>query len=182
VKVTALAIPDVLLLQPQRHEDERGFLIERYERREFDAAAGCAVEFVQHNQSRSRRGVLRGLHYQTGLHAQGKLVWAGAGRIFDVAVDLRPGSPSFGRWVGAELSDDNACQLWIPAGFAHGFLVLSESADVDYQLTAPHDPAHARTLRWDDPAIGIAWPTAGRTPILSPRDAAAPLLAQAVRL
>jgi len=178
VKVTPLAIADVLLLQGRRHDDARGFLVERFTRDAFDAALGRRVEFVQHNQSRSRRGVLRGLHYQVGPHQQGKLVWAGSGRIFDVAVDLRRGSPSFGRWVGAELSDDNVCQLWIPPGFAHGFYVLGESADVDYQLTAPHDPAAARCLRWDDPDIGIAWPIAGRAPILSDKDRAAPGLAQ----
>jgi dTDP-4-dehydrorhamnose 3,5-epimerase len=174
MQVTPTAIPDVLLLQPQRHDDERGFVIERWQRQALDDAVGRAVVFVQHNQSRSRRGVLRGLHYQLGSPPQGKLVWAAQGCVFDVAVDLRRGSATFGRWVGAELSADNRCQLWIPPGFAHGFYVLSESADVDYKLTASFDPAQQQYLRWDDAGVGIAWPTGGTTPLLSPRDAAAP--------
>lgn len=178
MRVTPTAIPDVLLLQPQRHDDERGFLIERWNRRALASALGHDVVFVQDNQSRSHQGVLRGLHYQLGAPPQGKLVWAAHGRVFDVAVDLRRSSPSFGRWVGAELSAENACQLWIPPGFAHGFYVLSESADVDYKLTAHFDPAQQHCLRWDDPAIGIAWPTGGRAPLLSARDASAPGLHQ----
>ncbi len=174
MQITPTAIPDVLLLQPQRHDDERGFVIERWQRQALDAAVGREVIFVQHNQSRSRRGVLRGLHYQLGSPPQGKLVWAAQGRVFDVAVDLRRGSPSFGRWVGAELSADNGCQLWIPPGFAHGFYVLSESADVDYKLTASFDSAQQHNLRWDDAGVGITWPTGGTAPLLSARDAAAP--------
>lgn len=174
MQVTPTAISDVLLLRPQQHDDERGFVAERWRRQAFDAVVGQAVDFVQHNRSRSRRGVLRGLHYQLGGPSQGKLVWATQGCVFDVAVDLRRSSKTFGRWVGTELSADNACQLWIPPGFAHGFFVLSESADVDYKLTAQFDPAQQHSLRWDDPAIAIDWPTGGAAPLLSARDASAP--------
>jgi dTDP-4-dehydrorhamnose 3,5-epimerase len=157
--------------------DERGFFLEPYNRRTFREATGLDVEFVQDNHSRSRRGVLRGLHYQVR-QPQGKLVRVLSGRIFDVAVDLRRSSPSFGKWVGLEIDADSMRMLWIPPGFAHGFLVLSESADVFYKATDYYAPQHERTLRWDDPQLAIAWPLAGE-PTLSDKDRRGSLLAQA---
>jgi dTDP-4-dehydrorhamnose 3,5-epimerase len=177
VKVTATTIPEVLLLQPRLFGDARGFFLESYNRKVFEEATGVRAEFVQDNHSRSTRGVLRGLHYQ--LHQpQGKLVRVVRGAVFDVAVDLRPASPTFGRWVGETLTEDNQCQLWIPPGFAHGFLVLSETADFLYKATEYYAPQHERCIAWDDPAIGICWPDVG-TPQLSARDAAAGPLASA---
>ncbi len=180
MKVTPTAIPDVLILEPQVHGDARGFFMESFNQREFDAAVGRHVEFVQDNHSRSVRGVLRGLHYQLAPHAQGKLVRVASGSVFDVAVDLRRSSPSFGRWAGVELSDTNRRQLWIPPGFAHGFLVLSDSADFLYKTTAYHAPQAERSLRWDDLTVNARWPNAGTPPRLSARDAAAPDFANAV--
>jgi dTDP-4-dehydrorhamnose 3,5-epimerase len=177
VKVVGTAIPDVLALEPRVFGDERGFFLEPYNRRTFREATGLDVEFVQDNHSRSRRGVLRGLHYQVR-QPQGKLVRALSGRIFDVAVDLRRSSPSFGKWVGLEIDADSMRMLWIPPGFAHGFLVLSESADVFYKATDYYAPQHERTLRWDDPQLAIAWPLAGE-PTLSDKDRRGSLLAQA---
>jgi dTDP-4-dehydrorhamnose 3,5-epimerase len=177
VKVVRTAIPDVLALEPRVFGDERGFFLEPYNRRTFREATGLDVEFVQDNHSRSRRGVLRGLHYQVR-QPQGKLVRALSGRIFDVAVDLRRSSPSFGKWVGLEIDADSMRMLWIPPGFAHGFLVLSESADVFYKATDYYAPQHERTLRWDDPQLAIAWPLAGE-PTLSDKDRRGSLLAQA---
>lgn len=179
MKVFRTRLPDVMLLQPERHEDERGFLVERWSHSVFDAAIGYPVEFEQDNRTRSRRGVLRGLHYQVGPHAQGKLVWAAAGTIYDVVVDLRRTSPAFRQWAAFELSADNGHQVWIPPGFAHGFYVLSEWADVDYKLTQEHDPSTQRWLRWNDPQIGVEWPVSDAPPLLSPRDAAAPGLDEA---
>jgi dTDP-4-dehydrorhamnose 3,5-epimerase len=157
MKVIPTEIPEVLVLEPKVFGDARGFFLESYNRRDFAAATGLDVEFVQDNHSRSGRGVLRGLHYQLK-HPQGKLVRVVRGAVFDVAVDLRRGSPTFGRWVGAELSEENQRQMWVPAGFAHGFLVLSDSADFLYKATDYYAPEDERCLRWDDPDVGISWP------------------------
>ena len=177
MNVIPTAIPGVLILEPRVFGDARGFFFESHNRATFAAATGVDANFVQDNQSRSSRGVLRGLHYQIK-QAQGKLVRASSGVIFDVAVDLRKGSPTFGRWVGAELSGDNFRQLWVPQGFAHGFLVLSESADVMYKTTDYYAPEHERCLRWDDPQIGIDWPH-GAQPVLSAKDQLGLALSQA---
>ena len=177
MKVTRTAIPDVLILAPQVHGDPRGFFLESWNAKTFEEAVGHSVTFVQDNHARSSYGVLRGLHYQIG-QPQGKLVRVVRGRVFDVAVDLRRSSPTFRRWVGVELSEDNHCQLWAPGGFAHGYMVLSDSADVLYKATDFWALAAERFLRWDDPAIGIAWP-AGIAPILSAKDRAAPPLDKA---
>jgi dTDP-4-dehydrorhamnose 3,5-epimerase len=173
VIVTPTAIPDVLLVQPVVHGDQRGFFVETWHNPRY-AAAGVVLPFVQDNHSRSLRHTLRGLHYQVE-HPQGKLVHAATGSIFDVAVDLRRSSATFGRWVGAVLSDENHHQLWIPPGFAHGFYVLSAEADVVYKCTAPYIREHDRAVRWDDPRLAIAWPLVGAgRPLLSARDAGAP--------
>ena len=177
MQVTPTAIPDVLVIEPKVFGDARGFFLESFNQKAFDAAVGRTVTFVQDNHSRSRKGVLRGLHFQQAPHAQGKLVRVIQGSVFDVAVDVRRGSPTFGRWVGLELSAENHKQLWIPAGLAHGFLVTSESADFLYKTTDYYEPASERALRWDDPAFGIAWPDIGEAPTLSAKDAEAPLLA-----
>lgn len=158
--------------------DERGFFMESFNQKAFDAAVGASVGFVQDNHSRSARGVLRGLHYQLPTHAQGKLVRVTAGAVFDVAVDVRRSSPSFGRWVGVELSDTNRRQLWIPPGFAHGFAVLSESADVLYKTTAYYAAQSEVSIAWDDPALAIAWPEP-RQFTLSKKDSAGVPLAHA---
>lgn len=163
-----LAISGVLVLEPKVFGDERGFFLESFNQRRFDQAVGRSVAFVQDNHSRSARNVLRGLHYQIR-QAQGKLVRVVSGEVFDVAVDLRRGSPTFGRWVGEVLSADNKRSMWIPEGFAHGFLVLSASADFLYKTTDYYAPEHERCLRWDDPAVGVAWPRAG-SPLLSAKD------------
>jgi len=176
VKVIRAEVPDVLILEPKVFGDERGFFLESFNQKTFDAAVGRAVTFVQDNHSRSRKGVLRGLHFQQAPHAQGKLVRVIQGSVFDVAVDVRRDSPTFGRWVGVELSAANHKQLWIPAGLAHGFLVTSASADFLYKTTDYYEPASERALRWDDPAFGIAWPDIGEAPTLSAKDAQAPLL------
>jgi dTDP-4-dehydrorhamnose 3,5-epimerase len=176
MKVTATTLPEVLLIEPAVHGDARGFFMESFNQRAFDAAVGAPVQFVQDNHSRSARGVLRGLHYQLPPHAQGKLVRVARGAVFDVAVDLRRSSPRFGRWSGVELSEENHRQLWIPPGFAHGFLVLSESADFLYKTTAYYAPQAEVGLRWDDPTVGIEWPRSIGTPLLAQKDAVAPLL------
>jgi len=168
VKVERTSIPDVLVLEPKVFRDARGYFYESYNRRSFAAAAGLDVEFVQDNQSRSARNVLRGLHYQVR-QPQGKLVRVVAGEIWDVAVDLRRGSPSFGRWAAAKLDGDSHRMLWIPPGFAHGFVVLSEQADVIYKATNFYAPEHERTLLWNDPAIAIPWPLAG-DPVMTDKD------------
>jgi len=173
LEVKRTGIPDVLILEPRLFGDARGFFMESFNQREFDAAVGAPVAFVQDNHSRSARGVLRGLHFQRGANAQGKLVRVAAGAVFDVAVDIRPGSATFGRWVGVELSADNHRQLWIPPGLAHGFLVLSDRADFLYKTTAYYDPAAEGAVRWDDPDLAIAWPDVGGPPSLSAKDAAA---------
>jgi len=167
----------VKLIEPRVFGDERGFFLESWNARSF-AEHGLDLDFVQDNHSRSARGVLRGLHYQLE-NPQGKLVRVTAGAVFDVAVDVRRASPHFGRWVGYELSEANKRMLWVPPGFAHGFVVLSESADFLYKCTQFYDGSNDRGIRWNDPAIGIAWPLAGITPQLSGKDAAAPLLADA---
>ena len=172
MKTTATAIDGVVVLEPQVFGDARGFFLETFNQRALDAALDKSLRFVQDNHSRSARGVLRGLHWQTGTDAQGKLVRVAQGTVYDVAVDIRAASPTFGRWVGVELSGDNHRQLWIAPGLAHGFLVLSEAADVLYKATAYYAPASERTLRWDDPELAIAWPDVGAPPTLSVRDAA----------
>jgi len=177
MRVIPTAIPDVLILEPRVFGDERGFFFESHNRRAFRDATGLDVDFVQDNHSRSARHVLRGLHYQIR-QAQGKLVRASAGAIFDVAVDLRRRSATFGRWVGAELSADNFRQMWVPAGFAHGFVVLSDSADVNYKTTDYYAPEYERCLRWDDPDVAVQWPP-GLKPVLSAKDQAGLYLAQA---
>ncbi|MFM8574339.1 MAG: dTDP-4-dehydrorhamnose 3,5-epimerase [Limnohabitans sp.] len=176
--VTPTAIPDVLVLEPRVFGDARGFFLESYNARDFAQATGLQVEFVQDNHSQSARGVLRGLHYQIA-HAQGKLVRVVHGEVFDVAVDLRRSSPTFGRWVGERLSADKHKQMWVPPGFAHGFVVLSESAGFLYKTTDYWYPEHERSLRWDDPDLGIDWPLGGLQPLLAAKDAAAPWLREA---
>ena len=170
MKVTPTAIPEVLLIEPRVFGDARGFFFESFNQRAFAEATGLQPDFVQDNHSRSAQGVLRGLHYQIE-QPQGKLVRVVRGRVFDVAVDLRRSASTFGRWVGVELSEDKHRQLWIPPGFAHGFLVLSESADFLYKTTDYYAPAHERCIAWNDPQLGIEWP-AGIVPQLSTKDAA----------
>jgi dTDP-4-dehydrorhamnose 3,5-epimerase len=177
MKVTPTAIPEVLVLEPQVFGDERGFFFESYNARRFEEATGVAANFVQDNHSRSARGVLRGLHYQIR-QPQGKLVRVLQGAIYDVVVDLRRSSPFFGRWVGVELSADNRHQLWIPPGFAHGFVVTSDSAECAYKTTDYWAPEHERSLLWNDPALAIAWPLDGE-PMLSGKDSVGKLLADA---
>lgn len=179
MKVTTTAIDGLLILEPRLFGDERGFFLESHNRKVFDDAVGHEVCFVQDNHSRSTRGVLRGLHYQLPPHAQGKLVRVTQGSVFDVAVDMRRSSPSFGRWVGVELSGENHRQLWLPPGMAHGFVVTSESADFLYKTTEYYAPESERCVSWNDPAIDIRWPALGRAPLLSVKDAAAPPLAEA---
>ncbi len=157
MKVTSLAIPDVLLLEPQVFGDSRGFFFESFNQKKFEQAVGHPVEFVQDNHSRSARNVLRGLHYQIR-QAQGKLVRVVHGEVFDVAVDLRHGSSTFGRWVGQVLSAENKLQMWIPEGFAHGFVVISDSAEFLYKTTDFWAPEHERCIAWNDPELAIEWP------------------------
>jgi dTDP-4-dehydrorhamnose 3,5-epimerase len=166
---------ELVVMEPAVHADDRGFFLEAYNRRDFAQATGDDVEFVQDNLSRSVRGVLRGLHYQVAPHPQGKLVRVVEGAIFDVAVDIRRSSPTFLDWAGVELSADNRRHLWIPAGFAHGFLVLSESAQVLYKTTDYYEPTCDRSIRWDDPRLAIAWPSTD-APLVSDKDAHAPLV------
>ena len=171
-------IPEVVVVEPQVFGDDRGFFMETYHRAKF-AEGGIAAEFVQDNHSRSVRHTLRGLHYQIQ-NAQGKLVRVVAGEVYDVAVDMRRSSPTFGQWVGVVLSDANKRQLWIPPGFAHGFYVMSDSADFVYKCTELYAPEHDRCVRWNDPQLAISWPLpAGEDPLLSPKDSAAPLLSDA---
>ncbi|MEO8524489.1 MAG: dTDP-4-dehydrorhamnose 3,5-epimerase [Caldimonas sp.] len=177
MKATPTGLDGVLLIEPKVFGDERGFFLETFTQRAFDDALGRHVDFVQDNHSRSPRGVLRGLHWQEAPHAQGKLVRVGQGAVFDVAVDVRRGSDTFGRWFGVELSGANHRQLWIAPGLAHGFLVLSESADFLYKTTTYYAPAAERAIRWDDAELAIAWPDVGMAPIVSAKDAAAMSLA-----
>jgi dTDP-4-dehydrorhamnose 3,5-epimerase len=171
MKVIRTAIDDVLILEPKVFGDARGFFFESFNQRAFDAALGCSTRFVQDNHSRSAQGVLRGLHYQIQ-QPQGKLVRVACGRVFDVAVDLRRSSPSFGRWVGVELSGDNHRLFWVPPGFAHGFVVLSESADFLYKTTDYYAPEFERCIAWNDPDLAIDWPLGGIEPRLSEKDRA----------
>ncbi|MDL2252547.1 dTDP-4-dehydrorhamnose 3,5-epimerase [Ruminococcaceae bacterium OttesenSCG-928-I18] len=168
------SVPGIVIIEPTVFGDSRGYFMETWQKEEF-AAAGITGEFVQDNQSLSTKGVLRGLHFQRQ-HTQGKLVRVIQGRVFDVGVDVRPGSPHFGAWAGAELSDENSRQLWVPPGFAHGFLVLSETAAFVYKCTDVYDPGSEGGIRFDDPDIGIEWPDLGAPPKLSEKDAALPSL------
>jgi dTDP-4-dehydrorhamnose 3,5-epimerase len=171
MKVTPCAIADVLLIEPRVFGDERGFFYESFNQRAFHAATGVNLRFVQDNHSKSAQGVLRGLHYQ--LHRpQGKLVRVVAGAVFDVAVDIRPDSHTFGQWVGEVLSADNKRQLWVPPGLAHGFLVLSDSAEFLYKTTDYYAPEHERCIAWNDPTLAIQWPALNEPPQLSAKDAA----------
>ena len=180
MQVTKTAIEGMLIVEPKVFGDSRGLFFESFNQQAFDAAVGRPVSFVQDNHSRSARGVLRGLHLQTAPHAQGKLVRVTSGRVFDVAVDVRPHSPTFRRWVGVELDADSHRQVWIPPGLAHGFLVLSEFADFLYKTTDYYTPAAEVGIRWNDAELNVAWPDIGRPYVLSDRDAAAPSLAEAL--
>jgi dTDP-4-dehydrorhamnose 3,5-epimerase len=175
--VTATDIPDVLILEPKVFGDARGFFFESFNARDFAQVTGLNVDFVQDNHSKSAKGVLRGLHYQIQ-HPQGKLVRVVQGEVFDVAVDLRRSSATFGRWVGVHLSAENHRQLWVPPGFAHGFVVTSDSAEFLYKTTDYWYPEHERSLLWSDPAVGIQWPL-DTAPLLAAKDAAGRLLAEA---
>lgn len=177
-KVTPTAIADVLILEPNVFGDARGFFFESYNENDFNQAIGLDVKFVQDNHSRSAKGVLRGLHYQLPPHAQGKLVRCVRGAVFDVAVDIRKSSPTFGRWVGVELSESNCRQCWIPPGFAHGFLTLTETADFMYKATSYYAPQCERSIAWNDLQVGIEWPNVGDI-ALSAKDLAAPVLSDA---
>ena len=170
MKATRLAIPEVVLIEPKVFGDSRGFFFESFNQKAFDEATGTNHQFVQDNHSRSAKGVLRGLHYQIQ-QPQDKLVRVVRGAVFDVAVDIRKSSPTFGQWVGVELSEDNQRQLWVPPGFAHGFVVLSEMAEFLYKTTDYYAPAFERCIAWDDPTLAIDWKLAGRQPLLSAKDA-----------
>lgn len=177
MQIQTTAISDVLILEPAVFGDDRGFFYESYNQKRFAELTGLACEFVQDNHSKSAKGVLRGLHYQIQ-QPQGKLVRVTAGAVFDVVVDLRKSSPTFGNWIGVELSADNKRQLWIPEGFAHGFMVTSDSAEFLYKTTDYWAPQHERSILWNDPAIGIDWPLEGE-PLLSRKDELGTLLADA---
>ena len=180
LKATPTALPDVIVLEPRVFGDDRGFFMESFNEDAFAKAVGASVRFVQDNHSRSGHGVLRGLHYQVR-NPQGKLVRVTSGRVFDVAVDMRKSSPTLGRWAGVLLSAENRKQLWVPAGFAHGFVVLSDHADFLYKTTDYYAPEHERALAWNDPEVGVDWPLADLAgpPILSGKDTVAPRWAQA---
>ena len=171
MKATPTKIPDVIVIEPEVFGDARGFFFESFNGKAFDEAVGRHVEFVQDNHSRSSKGVLRGLHYQIQ-QPQGKLVRVARGAVFDVAVDIRKSSPTFGQWVGQELSEANNKQLWIPPGFAHGFLVLSDTADFLYKTTDYYAPQYERSIPWNDVDVGVNWPDIGMVPKLSAKDAA----------
>lgn len=177
MNVTTTPLEGVLVIEPPVFGDDRGWFSESFNHRKFAEAVGREVTFVQDNHSRSVKGVLRGIHFQTGEAAQGKLVRASAGEVFDVAVDLRKSSPTFGQWTGVILSAENKKQLWVPAGFGHAFLVMSDVAEVQYKVDAYWSPDHERSLRWDDPEVGIEWPEAGDFQ-LSGKDQAAPTLTE----
>ena len=177
MNIIPTAIPEVLVIEPKVFGDARGFFFESYNEQAFAQATGLRVNFVQDNHSRSARGVLRGLHYQLQ-QPQGKLVRVVRGSVFDVAVDIRRTSPTFGKWVGVELSEENQRQMWVPPGFAHGFLVTSDSADFLYKTTDYYAPTHERCIAWNDPALAITWP-AVVTPVLSAKDQQGLPLAQA---
>lgn len=169
MKATRLAIPDVILFEPKVFGDDRGFFFESFNQQKFEEAVGRKVDFVQDNHSRSAKGVLRGLHYQLAPHAQGKLIRVVQGEVFDVAVDVRRSSPTFGQWVGVHLSAENKNQLWIPEGFAHGFLTLTDNVDFLYKTTNYYAPAAEGCIAWDDPALAIEWPITV-APVLSEKD------------
>jgi dTDP-4-dehydrorhamnose 3,5-epimerase len=173
-----LAIPDVVLIEPKVFADDRGSFFESFNVHEFERGTGLRRDFVQDNHSTSRRGVLRGLHYQLPPFAQGKLVRVVQGSVFDVAVDIRPGSPTFGKWVSEILSSGNRRQLWIPEGFAHGFLAFEDDTQLLYKATAPYNPASERTVAWNDGQLAISWPLVAQV-VLSVKDAQAPRLADA---
>lgn len=175
-RFTQLELPGLVLIEETRRGDARGFFAETYRQSAFHEA-GITETFVQDNHARSTRGVLRGLHYQLPPRAQGKLVRVVEGEVYDVVVDIRKGSPGYGRWVGTRLTGDHGALLWVPPGFAHGYVVLSETADLTYKVTTEFDPTLDRGIRWDDPAVGVKWPDV--EPILSPRDLGLPLLAAA---
>lgn len=177
MNATPLEIPEVILFEPKVFGDERGFFFESFNQRKFESSVGRAVNFVQDNHSRSVKGVLRGLHYQIR-QPQGKLVRVVQGEVFDVAVDIRRSSPTFGKWVGVVLSAENKSQLWVPEGFAHGFVVLSETAEFLYKTTDYYAPEHERSILWEDRALGIEWPLTNM-PTLSPKDAQAALFVAA---
>lgn len=177
MKIERTHIPDVIIIEPEVFGDERGFFFESYNRHRFSELIGVAPDFVQDNHSKSDKNVLRGLHYQV-FHPQGKLIRVIAGEVFDVAVDIRKSSPTFGKWVGVILSSENKRQLWIPEGFAHGFLVTSETAEVLYKVTNYWAPEYERSIIWNDPAINIKWPL-DKNPCLSNRDALGTILAKA---
>ena len=181
MKATPLAIPDVILLEPKVFGDDRGFFFESFNHAQFVAAIGRNVHFVQDNHSQSVKNILRGLHHQLPPKAQGKLVRVAAGEVFDVAVDIRKSSPTFGHWVGEFLSAENKKQMWIPEGFAHGFVTLSGTAEVLYKTTDYYAPELERCIRWDDPTIGIEWPI-DVDPVLSVKDQQAKSLAEAAHL
>jgi len=170
MKVTPCTIADVLLIEPRVFGDERGFFFESFNQRAFALATGVTLPFVQDNHSKSAKGVLRGLHYQVN-NPQGKLVRVTAGEVFDVAVDIRPESPTYGMWVGQTLSGDNKRQLWVPPGLAHGFVVMSDTAEFLYKTTDYYAPEHERCIAWNDPTLAIAWPDLGEAPKLSAKDA-----------
>ena len=178
MQVERLHLPEVVRLTPRRFSDDRGWFSETYNQRVVNESLGGDVHFVQDNQSRSARGVLRGLHYQLPPHAQGKLVRVLRGAVLDVAVDVRRSSPTFGQWVAVELTEENQAQLWIPAGFAHGFISLADGTDVLYKTTDFWAPAAERSIRWDDPDLALPWPK-DMAPRLAPKDAAAPPLSLA---
>ena len=177
MNVIETAIPGLLILEPKVFGDARGFFMESYNAKAFQDATGLTPNFVQDNHSRSGKGVLRGLHYQIE-QAQGKLVRVTLGSVFDAVVDLRKSSPTFGQWAGVELSEENSRQLWIPPGFAHGFLVTSDSADFLYKTTDYYAPQFERSLAWNDPTVGVEWPLAGVAPLLSAKDIAGKPLAE----
>ena len=179
MKVTPTAIPDVMVIEHKVFGDVRGFFMESFNQEAFNAATGTHYTFVQDNHSRSSKGVLRGLHYQLPPHAQGKLVRVTRGAVWDVAVDVRKSSPTFGQWVAQMLTEDNHKQFWIPPGFAHGFVVLSDSADFLYKTTNYYAPQSDRGVLWNDPAIGIQWPDLGVDFLLSEKDQKQPLLQNA---
>jgi dTDP-4-dehydrorhamnose 3,5-epimerase len=179
MKATPTAIPDVMVVEPKVFGDDRGFFYESFNQQAFNAATGTDYQFVQDNHSRSSKGVLRGLHYQLPPHAQGKLVRVVRGAVWDVAVDIRQGSPTFGRWVAEELTEYSHKQFWIPPGFAHGFVVLSESADFLYKTTNYYAPQSDRGIVWNDPQIAIAWPDLGMEWLLSDKDRKQPVLKDA---
>ncbi|MFD1747278.1 dTDP-4-dehydrorhamnose 3,5-epimerase [Rhizobium helianthi] len=178
MKFERLAIPDVVLFEPKAFSDDRGLFFESFNQRAFDAAVGGRVAFLQDNHSVSRKNVIRGLHYQLPPHAQGKLVRVVRGAAYDVAVDIRRSSPTFGKWVGALLSAENRCQLWLPAGFAHGFVSLEDDTEFLYKTTDFYDQGSERSIRWDDPDLAIHWPVSG-APIISSKDSTASSFRQA---